>query len=250
MKGIVDEIYERNSGRQFEHNQQRSRGILSMSSALRKAKREGRKGVIAEFKRQSPSGFRNHANTSISRYLDTVILNGADALSILTEPDYFHGGSSDLQVAHRYGIPVLAKDFFSSETMIKNAYNLGADAVLLIADFLEESKMKILCNYAHTLGLEVLSEFHGLDRAQASMESGSDMIGYNRRDLRRLQMDGHEREALDAIAGYDGIKVLESGITLHVIDKVIIQGYDSVLIGEALLDNQNIIERLNEAGVR
>ncbi len=250
MTGVVDEIYMRNVSRPMRIKNVRNHSPMSFVRTLKEANESGRIGLIGEFKRTSPSGFLNISNESIHDYLAKVTGEGADGLSILTEPDYFHGSNEDLAYAQEFGIPVLAKDFFSTTGMIDSAYNSGTDAVLLIADFLADYDLKRLCSYAHRRGLEVITEFHDLSRADSAIDSGADMIGYNRRNLRILKMDGHEREAIRSIERFQGIKILESGLNMDNIDRDITSEYNAVLVGEALLNNQNIMEKLKKIRVR
>jgi len=249
MTGTVDEIYRRNSSRPTFEGYGRTREPMSFSAALERARMSGKLGVIAEYKRSSPSGFKNSMNQDLHSYHRKMVDAGADALSILTEPDFFGGRYADISQSQGMGVPLLAKDFFSSREMIDSAYRCGADAVLLIADFLPPVALKDLCSHSHSLGMEVITEFHEYYIAAGLLTSGTDMLGYNRRNLRTLTMEGKERDAIRIMKNFEGIKILESGINMENIDKVIMPGYDSVLIGEALLGNQDLINRLHEIKV-
>jgi indole-3-glycerol phosphate synthase len=249
MTGTVDEIYRKNSSRPPFKGYGRTRNPMSFSAALERAKMSGKLGIIAEYKRFSPSGFKNSMNQDLRGYHRKMVEAGVDALSILTEPDFFGGRYEDMIQSQGMGVPLLAKDFFSSREMINSAYRCGADAVLLIADFLLPDTLTDLCSYSHRLGMEVITEFHDLRVGIGALSSGTDMLGYNRRNLRTLTMEGEERDAIRIMKKFEGIKILESGINMENIDKVIMPGYDSVLIGEALLGNQDLINRLHEIRV-
>ena len=248
MTGTVEEIYRRNPSRPPFEGYGRTRKPMSFSAALERARMSGKLGVIAEYKRSSPSGFVNSMNQDLRSYHRKMVDAGADALSILTEPDFFGGRYADISQSQGMGVPLLAKDFFSSREMIDSAYRCGADAVLLIADFLPPVAQG-LCSHSHSLGMEVITEFHDLQAGIGALSSGTDMLGYNRRNLRTLTMEGKERDAVGIMKKFEGIKILESGINMKNIDKVIMPGYDSVLIGEALLGNQDLMNRLHEIRV-
>ena len=249
MTGTVEEIYRRNPSRPPFEGYGRTRKPMSFSAALERARMSGKLGVIAEYKRSSPSGFVNSMNQDLRSYHRKMVDAGADALSILTEPDFFGGRYADISQSQGMGVPLLAKDFFSSREMIDSAYRCGADAVLLIADFLPPVALRDLCSHSHSLGMEVITEFHDLQAGIGALSSGTDMLGYNRRNLRTLTMEGKERDAVGIMKKFEGIKILESGINMNNIDKVIMPGYDSVLIGEALLGNQDLMNRLHEIRV-
>ena len=249
MTGTVEEIYRRNPSRPPFEGYGRTRKPMSFSAALERARMSGKLGVIAEYKRSSPSGFVNSMNLDLRIYHRKMVDAGADALSNLTEPDFFGGRYADISQSQGMGVPLLAKDFFSSREMIDSAYRCGADAVLLIADFLPPVALRDLCSHSHSLGMEVITEFHDLQAGIGALSSGTDMLGYNRRNLRTLTMEGKERDAVGIMKKFEGIKILESGINMKNIDKVIMPGYDSVLIGEALLGNQDLMNRLHEIRV-
>ncbi|OWP56450.1 MAG: hypothetical protein B2I17_05100 [Thermoplasmatales archaeon B_DKE] len=249
MNSTVEEIYRRNAGRPKFTGQDRIDEPVSFSGALERANMSGKLGIIAEFKRFSPSGFSNRSNLVMLDYQRRVLDAGADALSVLTEPDFFGGNYDDISASRQHGVPLLAKDFFSDSAMIHSAYNCGADAILLIADFLSGKTLMKLCDDAHGLGMEVIVEFHDIGIGKDLAKINPDMIGYNRRNLQTLTMEGREQDALRAIENFDGIKILESGINMNNFDKVIMPGYDAVLIGEALLGNQDLISRLHDIRV-
>ena len=110
-----------------------------------------------------------------------------DAVSVLTEEDFFMGSPEYLKaIADEINIPILRKDFIIEPYQIFEAKVLGASAVLLIAAILDESELKYLLETAHSLGMEALVETHDLDEAQKAVQSGALIIGINNRDLNHI----------------------------------------------------------------
>lgn len=234
--GTVNNIYERNKERK-QFTGKRTRQVLSLSDSIRKRKSVFGISIIGEFKRRSPSGFVNLNNTGIESYLSDLNKLGVSGFSVLTEPDYFSGSYDDLKIASGFGIPVLDKDFISDEKMIESAYNAGADCILLIADFLGADKLKSLASKAASYSMESLIEFHDPDCIEKIPEDEHILIGYNRRNLRTLKMEGKEMEVIDTLMDKEVITVLESGLVADSIPQGIAGKFDAFLIGESLLNS-------------
>ncbi|MHB8396559.1 MAG: indole-3-glycerol-phosphate synthase [Thermoplasmataceae archaeon] len=231
---IVERVYMRSMNRVPINRSLRTRGVLSLSTMIRSRNAEGKKGIIAEYKRSSPSGFVNRENTDLKKYIESVSPVGICGLSILTEPDYFRGTYDDVTIAHSYGIPVLVKDFIASESIIMDAYRAGGDCILLIADFLSGTELSALHSFARKLSMEVLIEFHDPEAYVRIPDSSDIILGYNRRDLRTLKIDPDERSALEIMSGDRRIKVLESGLTSAGLPEL--DRFDGMLVGEAMLN--------------
>ena len=129
--------------------------------SMRKALEESATGIIAEFKRKSPSGGFIHEAAGVQEVVGGYVRNGAAACSVLTDTDYFGGSLLDLAMARRVSdIPLLRKDFIVDFYQLAEAVAYGADAVLLIAAALSPAQCRELADAAHGLGLEILLEIH------------------------------------------------------------------------------------------
>jgi len=198
--------------------------------------REDKSGIIAEFKRKSPSKGMIDAYAGVKETTIAYMQGGASALSVLTEPDYFAGKDSDLIAARQANYcPILRKDFVVDEYQIIEARSIGADAILLIAAMLEKNQLNALYSTARNLGLEVLIEVHGeeeLDR----LPDGQFLLGVNNRDLTTMNVDTDISMKMAQVIGSDRCKISESG--LHSPQDLVElrkAGYDGFLIGEAFM---------------
>ncbi len=172
---------------------------------------------------------------------------GADAVSVLTEPDYFRGSTEYLrEIAAEISLPCLRKDFIIDEYMIYEAGALGASAVLLICAILSDSQLKEYLELAHYLGMSALVEMHSPEEAERAAACGAEIIGVNNRDLRTFEVDLHTTENVAAAIPREKILVSESGI--HSADDIAFvrgAGADAVLIGEAFMRAENKAELMN-----
>lgn len=181
---------------------------LNMSRSLD----EDQYGIIAEFKRKSPSKGWIKEDGQPDVILPAYARNGAAALSILTDSQYF-GGSLDFLKKARPLVdkPILRKDFVVDEYQLFEARLAGADAVLLIAADLKLQEARALASMAHELGLEVLMELHSEDELDyASLDV--DMVGVNNRDLGTFHTDVQNSFRLSASLPQDRVLVSESGL--------------------------------------
>ena len=155
----------------------------SEKRSLRKALATSKTGIIAEFKRKSPSKGWIHADVQPEDVVPVYATNGAAALSILTDEQYF-GGSLDFirRVRPLVDIPILRKDFIIDPIQLYQAAEAGADAVLLIAACLSREACAALTAEAHRLGLEVLLEIHSADELDY-ITLDIDVVGVNNRHL-------------------------------------------------------------------
>ena len=204
--------------------------VASMSQALTASD----SGIIAEFKRKSPSkGWIKEEGKA-----DIIPLsyqqNGATALSILTDEKYFGGHDDYIRAARQSGvnIPILYKNFVIDEYQLFQARLCGASAVLLIAADLRKQECKTLLHTAHDLGLEVLLEMHSEPELEyAEMEP--DMCGINNRNLGSFVTDVQNSFRLAELLPKDAVKVSESGISNPDTVKALRQaGFRGFLIGE------------------
>ena len=192
-------------------------------------------GIIAEFKKQSPSkGIIN--NTSlVAEVIKDYVKYGASAVSILTDEEFFGGSLSDLEYARDYNIPILRKDFVIEEYQLIESKAIGADIILLIAACLTKAEVKQLATFAKKLGLNVLLEIHGeieLDHICDEV----DVVGINNRNLKTFEVDiNHSIELCKQIPSHK-IKISESGLndvnTIHHLRK---NGFSGFLMGEKFM---------------
>jgi Indole-3-glycerol phosphate synthase len=231
------------SMRRSHANVNRERPLFSLYSAIIKTKARGLTPVIAEFKRSSPSGFSQERD--LLQYVKFMEENSAVGISILTEEKYFKGSYQDLlKAARAVKIPVLMKDFIVTESQIDDAYQLGADAVLLIVRLLTRRELCGLMNYAKTFGLESLVEVHDESDLEIASSCGARIVGLNSRDLSTLTVNLETPLKLLPKVG-NALKVVESGISgREDLSKFKEAGADSFLVGSALMKDPSKIKEL------
>jgi indole-3-glycerol phosphate synthase len=196
--------------------------------------REDKTGIIAEFKRKSPSKGIINAYASVERTSIGYMQAGASALSVLTDKQFFGGSNEDLKTVRKFNFcPVLRKDFTIDEYQIVEAKSIGADAILLIAAVLSPVQCKQLTDFAHSLGLEVLLEVHDEEELKKNLEAGADLIGVNNRNLKTFEVSLDTSKRLADMIPAGIVRVSESGITSP---EAIIDlrkfGYEGFLVGE------------------
>ena len=207
----------------------------SQPVSMRKyVQREDLTGIIAEFKRKSPSKGVINAYASVERTTIGYMQAGASALSVLTDKSFFGGANEDLNTARKFNFcPILRKDFTIDEYQIIEAKSIGADAILLIAAVLEPARLKELTSFAHSFGLEVLLEVHDEEELKKSVDAGADLIGVNNRNLKTFEVSISVSKRLAPLIPRDVVKVSESGITApETILELKEYGYEGFLMGE------------------
>jgi Indole-3-glycerol phosphate synthase len=191
-------------------------------------------GIIAEFKRKSPSKGIINAYASVESTTIGYMQAGAAALSVLTDKPSFGGSNEDLTIARKFNYcPIIRKDFTVDEYQIIEAKSIGADAILLIAAVLTPEEVKRLCAFAHSLGMEVLLEVHDADELSANPDADADLIGVNNRNLKTFEVSIDVSKRLADLIPSSAVKVSESGIsdpaTIVELRKF---GYSGFLMGE------------------
>jgi indole-3-glycerol phosphate synthase len=204
-------------------------------------------GIIAEFKKASPSKGIINATANVEDVTLAYAKAGAAAVSILTEPNYFNGSNKDIINARKLlQIPILRKEFIVDEYQILEAKAIGADAILLIAACLSSSKTHDLAKFAKTIGLEVLLELHE-ESELAHICDEINVIGINNRNLRTFVVDVDNSLKLAKQLPTDKIKVAESGIDdIETVMKFRQHGYIGFLIGEHFMKTENPGEAFNK----
>jgi indole-3-glycerol phosphate synthase len=195
--------------------------------------REDKVGIIAEFKRKSPSKGAINLYASPEQVSISYMQAGASAISVLTDEHFFGGSKEDLKTVRKFNYcPILRKEFIIDEYQIIEAKSLGADAILLIASILSEEEIMRFSKLAKSLGLEILFEVHDEEEIQKYVDE-IDLIGVNNRNLKTFKTD--YRYSLDIFEKLpnDTIKISESGINDPMVVKELKnRGYDGFLIGE------------------
>lgn len=212
------------------------RKSFSMSNSIR----ESQSGIISEFKRRSPSKGWINEKADLLQITKDYQLNGASALSILTDNKYFGGKLEDIKaVRDSIDIPILRKEFIIDEYQLFQAKLIGADAVLLIAAALDKKRFIELSDMAHQLGMEVLLEIHS-EKEMEYIDDKVEMIGVNNRNLGTFVTDVKNSVAMVEKLPKDRVLISESGISSPSTIKMLKEkGFNGFLIGECLMREEN-----------
>ena len=211
--------------------------------SMRRMLAESTSGIIAEFKRKSPSKGWLHRDAKIDDIVPAYEQGGASACSVLTDSCFFGGSHADLQRARSLtGIPLLRKDFIVDEYQLYQARVMGADAILLIASVLTERQCATLARTAHTLEMEVLLEIH-CEAELSHLNPHVDMLGVNNRHLGTFdtsiensfrlisQLQSHAGQSADA-----PLPISESGLSdVCAVRALRDAGFRGFLIGETFM---------------
>ena len=193
---------------------------------------ETKTGIIAEFKRRSPSKGIINDTVDVAEVTAGYTLHGASCLSVLTDEHFFGGAASDLKKARVNNIPILRKDFMIDEYQVIEAKAMGADVILLIAACLTPARVKELASFAKHLQMEVLLEIHTEEELQ-HICAETEIVGVNNRDLKTFTVDISRSVELSKKIPADKIKIAESGIsdveTICILRRA---GFKGFLIGE------------------
>lgn len=219
--------------------------VLSFKKAI---KQEGRITLIGEIKQASPSRGVLRKDFSHSELANIFQSCGVNAISVVTEEDFFLGRVNYLEdIRRQINLPILRKDFIFEEVQILESRAVGADAVLLIMAVLSEEKLKQLYTFSRDLGMDVLVEVHTERELKKVLKIGADIIGVNSRNLRTFRVNSERFKTLLPFIPKDVAKVAESGIN-SLKDVLLLKGLsaDAVLVGEALMRATDIAEKIKE----
>jgi indole-3-glycerol phosphate synthase len=200
-----------------------------------------RTGIIAEFKRKSPSKGIINDRVSVEEVTQGYASAGASALSVLTDGDFFMGNKVDLINARKANsIPLLRKDFMIDEYQIIEAKSWGADIILLIAAILTSKEIQTLASLAKSLDLNVLLEVHNLEELQRSINPNLDAIGVNNRNLADFSVSVETSYTLAPHIPPEFLKISESAISdPETINQLKLAGFNGFLIGENFMKQEN-----------
>ena len=220
------------------------RNILSLPDFLRD---KGRSGIIAEFKRRSPSRGVINETAKLEEVVAGYCSNRVSAVSVLTEPAYFGGSTDDLRIAGEHcDVPLLRKDFIIDPWQLYEARASGADAILLIAAVLGRKMVAELSETASQLGLKVLLEVHS-ERELETISPFIDVIGVNNRDLETFRVDIDLSLRLVHHLPTDLARISESGIdSAEDIKSLRAAGYDGFLIGDYFMRQSDPAQALKQ----
>jgi indole-3-glycerol phosphate synthase len=196
-----------------------------------------RTGIIAEFKRRSPSKGIINDEVTVKAVTTAYAAAGASALSVLTDRHFFMGRKSDLAKARKYNnIPVLRKDFMIDEYQVIEAKSFGADIILLIAAILSPKQIQSMAALAKSLQLNVLLEVHNLEELERSLDTNLDAIGVNNRNLADFTVSVDTSFRLAEHIPTDFLKISESAISnTDTIKELKAAGFNGFLIGETFM---------------
>lgn len=212
-------------------------------------------GIIAEFKKRSPSKGIINDTANIFDVTGAYASQGASGVSVLTDEQFFGGSIDDLIKARIHPVPILRKDFIIDEYQIIEAKAIGADVILLIAACLTTDEVKRLARFAKNLGLEVLLEIHDEAELEHICEE-VDLTGVNNRDLQTFKVDLEQSIRLAEQIGNEKLKIAESGISN--VENILYlkqHGFTGFLIGERFMKETdpgrafiNFVSELKTAG--
>ncbi|MEO8108533.1 MAG: indole-3-glycerol phosphate synthase TrpC [Ginsengibacter sp.] len=201
--------------------------------------RKDKTGIIAEFKRQSPSKGIINNKSGVSEVTSAYAKHGASAISVLTDGEFFGGSLDDLLEATINEVPLLRKDFIIGEYQLIESKAFGAEVILLIAACLTKEEVKTLSSFAKNIGLNVLLEIHN-EKELDHICKDIDVVGINNRDLKTFTVDINHSIELSKMLPKDTIKISESGIddvaTIHLLKQ---HGFNGFLMGEKFMKEEN-----------
>ena len=198
--------------------------------------------LIAEVKKASPSAGIIRADFEPVEIAQTYEQHGATCLSVLTDEKFFQGSLDYLRrIRSTVALPVLRKDFILDKYQLYEARASGADAVLLIAECLDDCHLRALHNEAVNLGMAPLVELYDPENLPRVLEAGATLIGINNRDLRSFKTDLNHTLRLREKVPDTFVLVSESGIRTRAdVERLEAAGVDAILVSETLMANADI----------
>ena len=202
--------------------------------------------IIAEIKRASPLKGPLNVDLNAGELAKAYASGGAEAISVLTEPDFFQGSMEDLQSAAGAGLPLLRKDFIVDSFQLLESRAAGADAVLLIVRVVGEALEGLLAA-AGALGLDALVEVYDQMDLAVATDAGAQVIGINHRDLDTFEVDPERTAELAGGVAGGTIVVSLSGVqTRSQVEALAAAGAHAVLVGESIVTAPDPEAKLGE----
>jgi len=220
------------------------RSTISMSDFLLDVNKTG---IIAEFKRKSPSRGIINSSSSVSEVTSGYFREGASGVSVLTDTQFFGGSNADIAgIREKSQFPVLRKDFIIDEFQVIESKSIGADVILLIAAVLSHREIEKLSALAHSLGMQVLLEVH--DEAElGKLTPNTDIVGVNNRNLKTFEVCVENSKAISQKIPVDMLKISESGISSAGVIKELKEcGFKGFLIGERFMTSIDPVNAFSE----
>ena len=209
--------------------------VRDFAAALRGGRR-----LIAEIKGRAPSHPGYELKAPVDRLARAYRRGGAAAISVVVDQEHFGTSLADLAAARTAGLPVIAKDFVLDPAQVDAAWAAGADAVLLIARWLDGAAIGALLAHARGLGLQALVECHDERDLDLAVGAGAALVGVNNRDLAALRTDLGRGERLLPLLPPGTVRVAESGLYEPAdIERLQRAGADAFLVGHALLQSRD-----------
>ena len=242
---VLDEIVERTRARLAEEPMDvedvrraaRDWAASRTPFAFRNALARDGVNVIAEIKSASPSAGSIVSDPDVETIARDYARGGAAAISVVTEPEFFHGSRDWLARAHAAsGLPVVMKDFIVEPSQIMRGIAAGADAILLLASLLDARQLAGFMSLIEAYGCDALVEVHDETELERAVSAGARIIGVNNRDLKSFHVDLATSERLGAQMPAEAIRVAESGIRVRAdVERLRAAGFHAFLVGESLL---------------
>lgn len=224
-------------------------GALDFAGVLRQRAASGVPALIAEVKHRSPSRGLLIEPFDPLELAEQYAANGATAISVLTDQQYFGGSLEDLHrvASRKTGLPVLRKDFIFDAYQVYQARAAGADALLLIAAMLEDQVLKDLQALTNEIGMQALIEVHNQQELERVLPLQPGLVGINNRDLHTFEVSLETTRRLAAQVPAWTVLVAESGVhTAQDVRRLGEWGAQAVLVGEALVAADNLPAKVRE----
>ena len=245
LKTIAERTRERVAAKQYTNaDLERMKDeacALEKRASFREALRRPGISFICEVKKASPSKGLIAPDFPYLQIAKDYEKAGAEAVSVLTEPDWFLGSEEYLkEIAEKVRVPLIRKDFTIDVSMIYEAKLLGASAVLLICTLLDERTLSAYLEEAHAVGLDALVEAHDGEEVKKAVSVGAKIIGVNNRNLKDFTVDFENTIRLREMIPKDTVYVAESGVkTREDVERLESIGADAILIGETLMRSED-----------
>jgi len=243
-KGEIEKLKQLHSISEFQDSPYYAKKGYSLEKALRSGENSG---VIAEFKRKSPSKGWIHKDADVIEIVKNYQSAGVAGISCLTDRHFFGGGKEDFAKARSsFSGPILRKDFIIDTFQIHETKAMGADIMLLIAAILTKEEIKEFTDLAHEIGLEVLLELHSKEELEKVYDN-VDIVGINNRDLRDFSVSLLNSIDMKRYLPEEKVLISESGLEHPgIVCDLFLYGFRGFLMGEYFMKASNPGEKAAE----